>query len=40
MNNRVVNDLNAVLLPEHLASETVIVLRRGKSNFALLRFVG
>lgn len=40
VNNRVVNDLNAVLLPEHLASETVIVLRRGKSNFALLRFVG
>jgi tyrosyl-tRNA synthetase len=39
VNNRVVADLNAALTTEHLASETVIVLRRGKNNFALLRFV-
>ena len=40
VNNRVVADLNAALTTEHLASESVIVLRRGKSNFALLRFLG
>ena len=38
VNNRRVGDLEARLGPESLASESVIVLRRGKKDYALLRF--
>ena len=38
MNNRSVNDVTAMLTEEHLASETVMVLRTGKKKYALLRF--
>ena len=39
VNNRTVTDMDAKLTPEHLASETVMILRSGKKNYALLRFV-
>jgi tyrosyl-tRNA synthetase len=38
INNRPMNDINAVLMAEHLASESVMVLRTGKKKYALLRF--
>ncbi len=39
INNRPLTDLDAKLGPEHLASETVMVVRSGKKKYALLRFV-
>jgi len=39
VNNRKVTDINTKLTPKHLASETVMILRSGKKNYALLRFV-
>jgi tyrosyl-tRNA synthetase len=39
VNNRKVTDINAKLLEQDLASETVMILRSGKKNYALLRFV-
>jgi len=38
INNRRVTDVNRKLTTEDLASETVMVLRKGKRNYALLRF--
>ena len=38
VNNRRVEDVDAILTEEHLASETVMVIRRGKRKYALLRF--
>ncbi|MBA62607.1 MAG: tyrosine--tRNA ligase [Planctomycetaceae bacterium] len=38
VNNRRVEAIDYVLSPEDLASETVIVLRRGKKKYALIRF--
>jgi len=38
INNRPMSDVNAVLTAEHLASESVLVLRSGKKKYALLRF--
>jgi tyrosyl-tRNA synthetase len=38
VNNRRVEDLETTLSREHLASETVLVLRSGKKKYALLRF--
>jgi len=38
VNNRRVSDIDARLTPSDLASETVLVLRRGKKKYALLRF--
>ncbi len=39
VNNRRVEGIDTVLTVEHLASETVVVLRSGKKKYALLRFV-
>ncbi|MCX7426453.1 MAG: tyrosine--tRNA ligase [Planctomycetia bacterium] len=39
VNNRRIDDVDALLGPERLASETVMVLRSGKKRYALLRFV-
>ena len=39
LNNRRVADFNRKLTADDLASETVLVLRKGKRNYALLRFV-
>jgi tyrosyl-tRNA synthetase len=39
VNNRRIDDVDARLGPERLASETVMVLRSGKKRYALLRFV-
>ena len=39
VNNRKVTDIDTKLTPKHLASETVMILRSGKKNYALLRFV-
>jgi len=39
VNNRRVTDVNRKLTTEDLASETVMVLRKGKKNYALLRFL-
>lgn len=39
INNRRINDTEAVLGAADLASETVMVVRAGKKNYALLRFV-
>jgi tyrosyl-tRNA synthetase len=39
VNNRRVEDLETTLSREHLASETVLVLRSGKKKYALLRFL-
>ena len=38
INNRPMSDEKAVLTTEHLASESVMVLRTGKKKYALLRF--
>ena len=38
VNNRRISDLDTRLTAAHLASETVLVLRSGKKNYALLRF--
>jgi tyrosyl-tRNA synthetase len=38
VNNERVEDMNLRLTESHLASETVIVLRKGKRKYALLRF--
>jgi len=38
VNNRRIEDVDARLTEEHLASETVLVIRRGKRKYALLRF--
>ena len=38
LNNRPIADIKVQLGPQHLASETVMVLRSGKKNYALLRF--
>jgi tyrosyl-tRNA synthetase len=38
INNRNISDVDAKLTAEHLASETVLVLRSGKKKYALLRF--
>jgi len=38
INNRPMSDVNAVLTGDHLASESVMVLRAGKKKYALLRF--
>ena len=38
VNNRRIADVQVELTGEHLASETVIVLRSGKKKYALLRF--
>ena len=38
INNRPMGDLEAVLTTEHLASESVMLLRTGKKKYALLRF--
>ncbi|MCS7304730.1 MAG: tyrosine--tRNA ligase [Thermoguttaceae bacterium] len=38
LNNRRVEDMELRLGPEHLASQTILVLRTGKKNYALLRF--
>jgi tyrosyl-tRNA synthetase len=38
INNRPIHDEKAILTSEHLASETVMVLRTGKKKYALLRF--
>ncbi len=40
VNNRRVADINECLTQQHLASETVIVLRTGKKRYALLRVDG
>ncbi len=39
VNNRRVEGIDTRLSTEHLASETVMVLRSGKKKYALLRFV-
>ena len=39
INNRRIEGIDTQLTPEHLASETVMVLRSGKKKYALLRFV-
>ncbi len=39
VNNRRVESADARLTAAHLASESIIVLRRGKKNYGLLRFV-
>jgi tyrosyl-tRNA synthetase len=38
VNNRRIDDVEAMLTPADLASETVLVLRSGKKKYALLRF--
>jgi tyrosyl-tRNA synthetase len=38
LNNRRVEDVELRLGPQHLASQTILVLRTGKKNYALLRF--
>ena len=38
INNRRIEGIDTVLTAEHLASETVMVLRSGKKKYALLRF--
>jgi tyrosyl-tRNA synthetase len=38
INNRPISDVNTLLSVEHLASESVLVLRTGKKKYALLRF--
>lgn len=40
VNNRRVDDTDTSLGTDHLASETVMVLRSGKKKYALLRFTG
>jgi tyrosyl-tRNA synthetase len=38
VNNRRIDSLDYVLTASDLASETVIVLRRGKKKYALIQF--
>jgi tyrosyl-tRNA synthetase len=38
VNNRRIENVDTRLTPADLASETVMVLRSGKKNYALLRF--
>ena len=38
INNRPMSDVTTILMNEHLASESVMVLRTGKKKYALLRF--
>ncbi|MFM9118382.1 MAG: S4 domain-containing protein, partial [Planctomycetota bacterium] len=38
VNNRRITELTRILTPADLASESVLVLRTGKKNYALLRF--
>jgi tyrosyl-tRNA synthetase len=38
LNNRRITDVNRKLTADDLASETVMVLRKGKKNYALIRF--
>ena len=38
VNNRRIETIDVQLSPEHLASESVMVLRSGKKKYALLRF--
>jgi len=40
VNNRRVESVDARLTPANLASESIIVVRKGKKNYGLLRFVG
>ncbi len=40
VNNHRVADIEARLSPANLAGESIIVLRKGKKNYALLRCVG
>jgi tyrosyl-tRNA synthetase len=40
VNNRRADSIDVKLSSKHLASETVIVLRSGKKNYALLKFAG
>ena len=40
VNNRRVEGIETQLTPADLASESIMVLRTGKKNYALLRFVG
>ena len=40
INNRRVESVDARLTPANLASESIIVVRKGKKNYGLLRFVG
>jgi tyrosyl-tRNA synthetase len=40
VNNRRVDGIATQLSADHLASETIMVLRSGKKKYALLRFVG
>jgi tyrosyl-tRNA synthetase len=39
VNNRRVESVDLRLTPSHLASESIIVVRRGKKNYGLLKFV-
>jgi tyrosyl-tRNA synthetase len=39
VNNRRIDSAEAILDPSHLAGESVMVLRSGKKNYALLKFV-
>ena len=39
LNNRRIDQADVRIRPEDLASETILVLRAGKKNYALLRFV-
>ncbi|MGW8256978.1 MAG: S4 domain-containing protein, partial [Thermoguttaceae bacterium] len=39
VNNRRIKDIETQLGPKDLAGESVMVLRSGKKNYALLRFV-
>jgi tyrosyl-tRNA synthetase len=39
VNNRRCNDIDTRLTPEHLAGDSVLVLRSGKKRYGLLRFV-
>jgi tyrosyl-tRNA synthetase len=39
VNNRRIESVDTVLTPNHLAGQSVMVLRSGKKNYALLRFV-
>jgi tyrosyl-tRNA synthetase len=40
VNNRRVESVDSRLTPSDLASESIIVVRKGKKNYGLLRFVG
>jgi tyrosyl-tRNA synthetase len=40
VNNRRVDNIEVRLTPADLAGESIVVLRKGKKNYALLRFLG